>query len=113
MLVYSYAIFKLLAFEPAGPVVATPTLSVLKGYDMHASHDVHHDGDTGIPELEHNQLRVILRFPTPSGRQLSISTWTHMGNIENAVYLNHNSPRIYCAAPSGRGSRRGLLDTSS
>lgn len=25
---------------------------------------VHHEGDTGIPELEHDHLRVILRRPT-------------------------------------------------
>lgn len=38
MLAHSYAIFKLLASESAGPAVATPTLPVLKGCDVHASH---------------------------------------------------------------------------
>lgn len=57
-----YAIFKLLAFESAGPAVATLTLPVPKGYDVHTSHCLprgrHWDpragarpsaSDTGVP----------------------------------------------------------------
>lgn len=112
MLAHSCAILKLFAFEPIGSVVAALTLPVSKGHHVPATHDNHHEGGNGITELEHGHLRVILRSPTRATVRPSMSTWTRTENIENAVYLNRNSPRIYCAAPRGRGSRRGLLDTS-
>lgn len=112
MLAHNFAILKLFAFEPIGSVVAMPTLPVSKGHDVPARHDVHHEGDTRIPELERDHLQVIPRCPTRATVWPCMSTWTRTGNIESAVYLNHNSPRIYCAEPRGRRSRRGLLDTS-